>query len=318
MKKAYSEYRGAVIDSAQASHSPAAADPLMVMFYKSLSRNVHDSESMRSLDSLLSDSVGALDESDIIRRCRLLVGDRLKEKNLPLGVGQGQAVNLSKPGPRDPDLDIPSASNGASTSTNDDILLSDTAQTAASKVTEQRRKAQWRVSFGLTYHGIPLNRSSGILLLSGEDVNVGWRNMPRPEQLPPDSELEPNVSRDDAVAIGLDNLRRSLEKQGGDKSLDKNLKLESSKPSLTLWFPSIGIGRLVWTFSAVANVKEQGTVGRQFYHIEACKPVEVANTKPRILEHAPLPISHVFGMQSPESADSAAFNSTSSRLSYSH
>jgi len=104
--------------------------------------------------------------------------------------------------------------------------------------------------------------------------------VPQRDQIPPDAELRANVSRDEALATGLDNFRQRVEKLG-DQPLAERLKLEPSTPALNLWFPPEGLGKLAWTFSVTARTEDVAHVGSGSYHIEACKPSEEA--RPRIL-----------------------------------
>jgi len=304
--KAYADYRRPPADSVRLPRLPAvAADPFLLMLHKSLSRKVNDLESMQVFGSLSTTSVGPGDEIDVVRRCRASVRDRLKELHLPFDIDRGRAINLGN-------LNLGDAGSGLlNPSTDDDILLSDTAPTAVSKAAERKRRDQWKVSFGLTYQGIPLEKSASVVsLASGDSLTIDWRNLPRLDQIPPDSELKANVSRHEALTTGLDLFRQTVEKHG-DQALAQKLKFEPSTPSLNLWFPARGIGRLAWTFLVTVGTDEVADLGSFDFCIEARKPVQDA--KPRIFTHFSTPILQALGTQTTGIADSVA----SSPLSYS-
>jgi len=277
--RAYAEYRPTSTEAVQLPRPPAVrVDPFSSMLHKSLSRNVIDRQSMQVFGSLSRCSVDPRVEGDLLRKCRVAIRERLKELHLPFDVDQGQAVNLGSL----------SLLETAPAPADDDTLSSDTAQTAALKAAGRKRHDQWKVTFRLTYRGILLEKSSTVVILTnGDRLRIEWRNLPRTGQLPPDAELEANVSRDEALATGLDNFRLRVEKMG-DKPLAEKVTLEPSTPSLNLWFPPEGIGKLAWTFSVVARTDEVAHVGSGSYHIEARKPVD--EMKPRILAHYSAPI----------------------------
>ena len=83
------------------------------------------------------------------------------------------------------------------------------------------------------------------------------------------------------------NFRQCVDKLP-DKRLAEKLKLEPSTPSLNLWFPGEGPGKLAWAFSVIARTDEVARVGSGTYHIEACKPIDKA--KPKILAHFSSPV----------------------------
>lgn len=188
--RAYATSRPSSIDAVQLPRlHVAGADPFSSMLHKAPSRNVNDPKSMQVFGSLSTRSMDPRDESDLLRRCSVAVRDRLKELRLPFDVGPGRAVNLGSLG-----LTLPGpAESGTET------LSSDTAQTAAFKAAERKRHDHWKVSFPLTYRGIPLEKSTFVVILaSGDNLGIDWRHLPRLNQIPPDSELKVNVSRDRA------------------------------------------------------------------------------------------------------------------------
>jgi hypothetical protein len=280
--KAYANYRLSKEDELRIPSTFAVtADPFSTMLHKSLSRNVKDIESMQVFGTLTSSSVDPRDEIDLLRRCRVAVRGRLKELGLPFDIDHGQASNLGSFSlfPSNPAVTADGNDNG--------LISSDTAQAAASKAAGRRRNDQWKVSFGLTHRGIPLEKSSTVVILaSGDNLKLDWRHLPRADQIPPDAELKANVSRDEALATGLDNFRQRIETPG-DKPAVNPVKIESSTPSLNLWFPEEGVGKLAWSFSVTAETNDAPRISSGRYHIEAFKSVEQA--KPKILAHSSAP-----------------------------
>jgi len=136
------------------------ADPFSSMLHKSLSRNVRDPESMHLFGSLATRSVDPRVESDLLRKCRVVVRERLKGIAPSLRCRSGvEPVNLGSL----------SLLNPEPAPTGDDTLSSDTAQTAASKAVGRKRYDQWKVSFQLTYQGIPLEKSTTVVILANRD-----------------------------------------------------------------------------------------------------------------------------------------------------
>jgi hypothetical protein len=292
LTRAYADERPPMIESMRLP--PRAADhhetdPFLGMLHQTLSRCVTDSESMQALGSLLVTSVDPREKADVLRRCRSAVYKRLKEKKCPLDLDQGRVVSMGN----DATLGLlpspSSSSDTASPSEDDPPLMSDTKQAAVSKVAERRKLDLWQVSFHLRYRDIPLDKTSNVVItVSGDDIEIDWRNLPDRAQLPTSSALEPNVSSDQAREAGLDDFRKLLEQEGAKAQVHtSDLKLEASTPRLNLWFPhsSPEVGKLAWTFSVSAFTSDRAHLGTNDYHIEACKPA--GKTLPRILAQSP-------------------------------
>jgi len=131
----------------------------------------------------------------------------------------------------------------------------DTLPLAVEKAARQQQGSRWLVSFVLAYppssrhNSIPLDPSYRVDVRIEEDrVELSWDELPTSERLPPESELSPNVTPEQA----FETARADFLRRVGDPTLS-DTDIDSSRPRQTVWFGTDGPGRLAWDLSVTVK-----------------------------------------------------------------